>query len=204
MMNNNNCFEKLNITLPKDHPIFTDHLNYNYQHVDVKLYDSSRTFLRHSLPADYFKGEPIHDLMKKYNLGAKIFLIAPGWFYNWHRDGFRMLSFNLLLTDDDDYLTLFAHEYPKEMQVNIAQFTHQQFSRLEYTPQTFYLLNAQIPHMAINYSKKNRYVLTLATFSKTPTATLLGGPADFTPYNNLVSDLAQQGLIADASSNLNN
>lgn len=203
-MNNNGCFEKLNITLPKDHPIFTDHLNYNYQHVDVQLYDSNRTFLRHNLTADYFKGEPIYDLMKKYNLGAKIFLIESEYQYNWHRDAWRMWSFNLLLTDDDDYLTLFAHEYPKEINLDITQFTYQRFSRLKYEPQTFYLLNAQIPHMAINYSKKNRYVLTLAAFSKTPTTTLLGGPADFTSYNNLVSDLDQQGLIANASSNTNN
>ena len=203
-MMNNNCFEKLNIGISKDHPIWKDHLTYDYGHVDVESYDRNKTFLRASLPADYLKDEPIYELMVKYNLTAKIFLIQSEWQYNWHRDAFRKVAFNLLLTEDDDYLTLFAHKYPTDKGVEIQNFIYNPTTRLIYDSNKFYLLNSQIPHIAINYSKVDRYVLTIAKYEKDPLPTFYGKPANLTTYENTTNELRSMGLISDASSTINN
>jgi hypothetical protein len=203
-MNNNNCFEKLEIGIDKNHPIWDEHLTYDYGHVEIKSYDTNKTFLRTNLPKDYFKNEPIYELMIKYNLTAKIFLIQSQWQYNWHRDAFRKIAFNLLLTDNPEYLTLFAHTYPTNQKTNIENFIYSPTTRLTYEYNKFYLLNSQIPHIAINYSNIDRYVLTIANFEKEPVPTFYGESANFSFYKNIVTELTEQGLIANASSTTNN
>lgn len=192
---NNNCFRKLELHLSTTHPIWQEHLTFDYGHVDIKNYDSANTFLRANLPIKYFEGEPIYDLMVKYSLSAKIFLIQSQWQYNWHRDAFRSTAFNLLLTEDPEYLTLFAHTHSADKETDIKNFTYSPTTRLIYEPNTFYLINAQVPHIAINYSKVDRYVLTIARYEKEPLPSFFGKPVSSASYDGTVADLINQGLI---------
>lgn len=203
-MNNNNCFETTTLKLSENHPIFTEHTTWDYGHTDIKLYNKKNTFLRHSLPIEYFNGEPIYDLMKEYNLNAKVFMMEPGTVYNWHRDAWRNVAFNLLLTDDPNYLTIFAHEHPINEDLTVTKFMYTPMTQIIYEPRTFHLLNSQKPHLAIQYGKINRYLLTIANYSKIPVDSFYARPANFSEYNDLVNALTARGLIANASSNPNN
>jgi hypothetical protein len=78
------CFRKLNLGIPEDHKIFKEYRSFNYSQVEVKLYDSSKTFKQYNLPKDYFLGTEVHKVMCDLNLRASIFLIEANHFYNWH------------------------------------------------------------------------------------------------------------------------
>ena len=203
-MNNNNCFEKLNLKLSTNHSIFNEHLTFDYGHVDVRLYSENNTFLRYSLPDDYFKGEAIYEVMQQYKLKAKIFLMEPGYLYNWHRDAWRNIAFNMLLTDDPNYILAFAHTYRPAQIIDPNKFMYSPFTSLRYEPNTLYLLNSQIPHLVFNYGTVNRYLLTIAHYESQPVPSYFQKPADQTSYVATVTDLNSKGLIANASSNPNN
>ena len=203
-MNNNNCFEKLNLHLSNNHPIWAEHLNYDYGHVDVRLYSEKKTFLRYSLPDDYFKGEAIYEVMQQYKLKAKIFLMEPGYLYNWHRDAWRNIAFNMLLTDDPNYILAFAHTYRPAQIIDPNKFMYSPFTSLRYEPNTLYLLNSQIPHLVFNYGTVNRYLLTIAHYESQPVPSYFQKPADQTSYVATVTDLDSKGLIVNASGDSNN
>ena len=203
-MNNNKCFEKLNLHLSNNHSLFTEHLTFDYGHVDVRLYSENNTFLIYSLPNDYFKGEAIYDLMQEYNLKAKIFLMEPGYLYNWHRDAWRNIAFNMLLTNDPNYILAFAHNYQIDQPVEPTKFMYSPFTSLRYEPNTLYLLNSQIPHTVFNYGTINRYLLTIAHYEGEPVPSYFQKSANQISYITTVADLANKGLIANASSNTNN
>lgn len=202
-MNNNDCYETTSLKLSVNHPIFTEHTTWDYKFGNVKIYDKKNTFLRCSLPTDYFVGEPIHDLMIEFNLTAKVFMMEPGTVYNWHRDAWRNVAFNLLLTDDPNYLTIFAHDHPAEEDLIVSKFMYAPITQVIYEPRTFHLLNSQKPHLAVQYSKVNRYLLTIANYEATPVASFYNRPADTSTYVNLVNTLTERGLIVNASSTAN-
>ena len=200
-MTNNNCFEKVNIKLSDTNRLYTEFSTFDYKHTEVpqKIYEPARTFKRSEVPIDYFENEPIKELMLKYNLVAKIFLVEAEHFYNWHRDTFRYNAFNMLLQGDDDYLTLFSHKTPasspRQDILNLKDFVYKPMTRLIYEPGYFYLLNSQIPHMIVNYGKKNRYLLTLANYENKALDTFYGEMADYTKYHAVVQELKQSNLI---------
>lgn len=198
----NNCYETTKIKLSENHPIFANHTRWGYDHGNVTAYNKKNTFLRCSIPTSYFEGEPIHDIMIKYGLTAKIFMMEPGTLYNWHRDAWRHLAFNLLLSDDPNYVTVFAHEYPVEKSLDLPQFMYTPITQLVYEPKTFYLFNAQVPHLAINHGSSNRYLLTIAHYETEPVPSYLGKEADSTIYYQTVKELADQGLICTPTENL--
>jgi hypothetical protein len=121
-MNNNDCYETTALKLSANHPIFKEHTSWDFKHTDIKLYNKRNTFLRRSLPTEYFIGESIYDLMVEFNLSAKVFMMEPGTVYNWHRDAWRNVAFNLLLTDDPNYITVFAHDHPASEDLNVNKF----------------------------------------------------------------------------------
>jgi hypothetical protein len=203
-MNNNDCYETTALKLSVNHPIFKEHTSWDYKHTDIKLYSKRNTFLRYSLPTEYFEGEPIHDLMLEFNLTAKVFMMEPRTVYNWHRDAWRNIAFNLLLTDDPNYLTVFAHEHPDSEDLTVSKFMYSPITQVVYEPNTFHLLNSQKPHLAIQYSKVNRYLLTIANYETQPVDSFYGRPADSSSYVNFVNILSERGLIVNASSNPNN
>ena len=178
-----NCFKNINIELSIDNKIFKEYKNFSYQHVDIsaalqrgrdpKDVVVSSTFKRVSLPKNYFEGEAIDKLIKDFNLSLKIFLIEPGYVYNWHRDAYRHLAFNCMLGGNDDYLVLFAHEYPNGLSSSItfARYSYFPAARLVYSPRRFYTINTQIPHISINFGKEARYLLTLAEYEDNPLKT---------------------------------
>lgn len=203
-MNNNDCYETTSLRLSQTHPIFTEHTTWEYKHTDVKLYDKKNTFLRCSLPDEYFAGESIYDLMKEFNLSAKVFMMEPGTVYNWHRDAWRNFAFNLLLTDDPSYLTIFAHDHPADENLLVHKFMYAPITQVIYKPRTFHLLNSQKPHLAVQYGNVNRYLLTIANYGPAPVASFYNKPADSTDYINLVNTFSERGLLENASSNTNN
>ncbi len=174
------CFLETNLELSEDSKIFNEYKNFNYQHIDIPNANgrerqssdvvTSSTFKRVSLPRDYFKNEKIDNFIQKFNLSVKIFLIEPGYVYNWHRDTYRHLAFNCMLGGDDNYLVLFSHEYPNGLHphVTFAHYSYFPFTRLIYNPRKFYILNTQIPHISINFGSEPRYLLTLAEYENKP------------------------------------
>ena len=192
---NSNCHITTSLTLSKNHPIFKEHTQWDYKHTESNLYKKENTFLRCSVPTEYFAGEQIYDLMQEYDLKAHIFMTEPGTVYNWHRDAWRNFSFNLLLTDDSNYLTCFAYDHPDNEDLNVLKFIYAPITQVIYKPRTFHLFNSQKPHIAIQYSKVNRYILTISNVTKTPVASFYNMPADSTGYINMVKSLNERGLI---------
>lgn len=196
----NNCFEKLNISLSAENKLFSEYESFTYDYANVKEYERERTFLRCSLPFSYFENEPIGELMKKKNLTAKIFLIQSSHLYNWHRDAFRYMSFNMMLSNNPEYLTLFADRYPTDQNIDTRKFMYTPVTRLVYEPRVFYMLNSQVPHIAINYGITNRYLLTIGKFEKDPIPPFYSGTTDSTNYIDAVNELKNSNLINDANS----
>jgi hypothetical protein len=175
---NNDCYETTSLKLSVDHPIYQEHTTWDYKHTDIKLYNKRNTFLRRSLPTEYFAGEPIHDLMLEFNLTAKVFMMEPNTVYNWHRDAWRNVAFNLLLTDDPNYITIFAHDHPEHEDLSVSKFMYAPITQVKYEPYTFHLLNSQKPHLAIQYGTVNRYLLTIAKYEPTPVNSFYSKTAD--------------------------
>lgn len=185
-------YETLNVWLPEELPLYQKYKDLNYKQVDTGYYEIDKTFIRAALSIREFESAPVlYDLMQKYKMMAKIFMLEPNTTYNWHADAFRFVAFNCLLTpDDDNYLTLFCND--------ISRFESLYFKtkRLVYEPRRFYLFNTQVPHIVTNYSDKARYLLTIAPYvaEKIPN----DGKAinrDFSYFLNLVNELKEQGLI---------
>ena len=196
-MNNNNCFEKINIRLSDTNKLYTELKNFEYRHTEVpqKIYEAARTFKRCEVPIDYFENEPIKDLMLKYKLEAKIFLVESNHFYNWHRDTFSYNAFNMLLHGDDNYLTLFSHKTLPSEKLILTDFIYKPMTRLIYEPGYFYLLNSQIPHMVVNYGEVNRYILTLASYENKALGAWYGENANYSKYDEMVKELKEINLI---------
>jgi hypothetical protein len=197
-MDNNNCFEKLNIKLSPDNPLFDDCKNFEYIQ-KVNPVGKKNTFPQHNLTnyRKYFYNEPILKLIEKYNLEPKIFQVAPGWFYNWHRDGFRQAAFNLSLSRNSDSIVLFAHEYPNYNKPYITMESYSYFptTRIQYEQDTLYLVNIQIPHCSINVGTEPRYLLTMGNFTKVLVDSFENNEPDIEYYKSLIETLTIDGFI---------
>jgi hypothetical protein len=194
----NNCFEKLNIKLSPDNKLFEDCKEFEYIQV-VNHVGKKNTFPQFVLKdyKRYFHNEPILKIIEKYNLEPKLFQIEPGWFYNWHRDGFRHAAFNLPLSRDDDYLVLFAHEFPNynKPQITLEGYSYFPTTRIQYEQDTLYLVNTQIPHCSINFGTEPRYLLTMAEFTNYVVDSAKNNEPDIPYYTALVDKLVFDGFI---------
>jgi hypothetical protein len=190
-----NCYEKLNLWLSDDNPIYEDCKTLNYDYVDAKLFKGRDTFLRAPPTVEHFKNEPkLVEIMKKYGLMPQVFLLEPNTVYNWHVDAFRYFAINCLLSDDDDYLTIFIND------LKYVSRQHQYFpaTRLKYEPRRFYILNSHVPHFVANYSDKPRHMLTIAQITKNRVSNPENpAKSDFSHFLNMVSDLREMGLVGD-------
>ena len=184
-MMNNNCFEKLNIGLLPTNKLFEDCKTFDYGHVDVAKREGkagriaedvevTATFRQHKVPLEYFKNEPILELIQE---------------------------FNLTLTQDDQYLVMFAHEHKKDLFMP-KDYIYFPYTRLTYEPNKFYLLNTQIPHNSINYGMVPRYVLSMGYYELDPLRTK--GPITYDYYYSTINKLKEKNLVGNASSNINN
>lgn len=196
------CFRKLNLGIPDDHKIFKEYKSFNYGHVEVrnKIYDSSRTFKQHHLPKDYFLGTELYKVMCDLNLEASIFLVEANHFYNWHRDAWRNMSLNLTLSEDENYLVLFAPD--ADPKVSARFMIYERCIELRYEYKKFTLLNTQIPHFTVTQGITDRYLLTIAHYSGKPTESQKKLPCDdYTEFENTLEYFIQQGLVnnGDAS-----
>lgn len=208
----NECFTKLNIGLLPTNKLFEDCKTFDYGHVDVarragkdgRVADDVEviaTFRQHKVPLEYFKDEPILELIHEFNLLPKILLIEPGHIYNWHRDAYRATAFNLMLTQDDQYLVMFAHEHKKDSFMP-RDYIYFPYTNLNYETNQFYLLNTQIPHNSINYGTVTRYVLSMGYYELNPLKTK--GPITYDHYYSTINKLKEKNLVGNASSNINN
>lgn len=198
-MNNNYCYEELTIKLSADNPLLTEYKSLPCGHIEVpgNLYDSKNTFKQCTVPMHYFKNEPIGEIINKYNLTPKLFLIEAGYAYNWHRDAFRFMTINMSLEESPDYLVVFSHEYPHDTDghIKLNKFTYKPVTKIKYEPRSFYVFNTQIPHLSINHSNVDRYVLTIAKFQSTPVPSFFNEQADQSHYFKFINDLKNQNLI---------
>jgi hypothetical protein len=189
------CFRKLKLDLPEDHKIFKEFKDFDYGQVEVKnkTYDKTKTFKQFHLPKDYFAETALQKVMNDLNLHASIFLIEGFHFYNWHRDAWRNITFNLTLNNDSDYLVLFAPEAnPNEP---TSSMMYERYVELQYDDRKFVLLNTQVPHLTVTKGPINRYLLTIAHYSGEPTKSLKNQPCDFSEYNKTIKYLEDHGLI---------
>lgn len=187
----NECFTKLNLKLSKDNPIWKEYRNYECDHLEITKYypekentensKLSDTFKQAWLPIEWFeKEEQLYNIMQKYDLKPKLFLVEAGYCYNWHKDGFRSITLNVDLDSGPDYMVLYSDN----------KHLYTPITRLEYEPGSVYLLNTQKFHISINYGKTDRYILTLSKFEK---QALTGSPQQ--PYLEILQDLKDQGLV---------
>ena len=198
-MNNNYCHEKLNFKLSANNPLLAEYKNLYCDHIEVvkNLYSSKDTFKQCTVPMHYFEKEPIGEIIKKYNLTPKLFLIESKYAYNWHRDAFRFMTINMSLGESQDYLVAFSHDYPHDTDghLKLNKFTYKPITNLVYDPRSFYVFNTQIPHITINYGDTDRYVLTIAKFMDTPVPSFFNEQADQSHYFKFVEDLKSQNLV---------
>lgn len=186
-------YEPLNIWLPEDLPLYQKYKDLKYKQVDTGAYEIDKTFERAGLSMKEFESVPaLLDLIKKYKMLSKVFMLLPNTTYNWHVDAFRYVAFNCLLTtDDSNYLTLFCDELEK---YNLVYF---KTKRLVYEPRRFYLFNTQVPHIITNYSDKPRYLISIAPYfaDKISNDNVKATDRNFSTYLKIVEDLKLQGLI---------
>ena len=183
------CYRKLNLWLDEENSILQEYKTYEYKHRDTTDTDKRNTFLQYHPPVELFNNNPkLSEVITKYNLRSNIFTMEPNTTYNWHRDATRYAAFNCLLGDDPDYLTVFASDSESTKPMYFSS------ERLVYEKNRFYLLNTQVPHLVVNYSNNYRSVLTLGVHAETR---LNQQPPDFTQFNELLSKVMNDDLIAD-------
>lgn len=196
------CFKQLNLGLSPNNPLFEDCKRFDYDHVDVARREGkngrtdqdvpvSSTFKQHRVSLDYFKDEPILEVIQAFNLMPKILMIQPNHIYNWHRDSYRATAFNLMLSNDDNYLVMFCYDKEKN-QVPPKGSVYFPYVKLEYQPNKFYLLNTQVPHNSINYGTEPRYVLSMGYYELDPLDTEKIG---FYYYRNALAQLKDRNLL---------
>ena len=182
----NNCFEKLNIKLPKNNKLFDDCKNFDYVRV-VNHVGKKNTFPQYNLTnyRQYFYNEPILELIEKYKLEPKIFQVEPG------------SAFNLSLSRNSDSVVLFAHEYPNYNKPYITMESYSYFptTRIQYEQDTLYLVNIQIPHCSINVGTEPRYLLTMGNFTKVLVDSFENNEPDIEYYKSLIETLTIDGFI---------
>lgn len=192
------CFIKLNLGIPEEHKIFKEYKSFVYDQVPVKnnVYNSAKTFKQHHLPKDYFLGTELYNVMCDLNLHASIFLIESNHFYNWHRDAWRNISLNFTLSEDENYLVLFAPDAdPKE---HTGFMMYERYLELKYDYQKFVLFNTQIPHFTITTGMEDRYLLSIASYSGGPTNALKKLPCDdFSEFENTLQYFTERDLVID-------
>jgi hypothetical protein len=185
---------KLNLGIPKDHRLYRDYLNFSYDQVEVKdnMYDKSLTFKQLILPKDYFSGLEIGEIIDELGLVPKIFLIESYHVYNWHRDAFRNIAFNLTINPDTDYIVMFAPDF--SIDKSEKNMKYERIEEIRYDSGKFILLNTQVPHITINRGTTNRYLLTIAKYSDGTNA-LLKKPLDFSEFENTIKYLQEKKLL---------
>ena len=191
------CFRKLKLKLSSDNKLYQDYRNFNYDHVDVKnkIYNKNRTFKQVPVPLEYFEDEDLFSVMQDLRLTPTIFLIEPKHCYNWHRDAWRNIAFNTMLNDDPDYLVLFAPEHPEDIPPGRMMYTRTE--EVRYDPGSFVLFNTQVPHISINTSTANRYLLTIAHYSGEQTKSLKGETVTYEEYSEVVQYLKDRDLLEE-------
>lgn len=199
-MSDTSCFEKLNIKLSENNPLFKDYKTFEYKQIEVGIFHKSRTFRQFRVSASYFENEPIGEVIKKFNLVPTIFLIEAGYCYNWHRDAFRFAAYNMMLSDDPNYVVAFAPEYTADLKVE-AMPLYTPITQLIYEPRNFYVLNTQIAHLSINCSNTDRYILTLASYIRMYGSDIRSGNRSY--YNEVIEELKKLNFIDDTDSNTN-
>jgi len=183
------CYKKLNLWLDEENPVLQEYKTYEYQQRGGTDTDKANTFLQYYPPVELFNNnKKLSEVIAKYNLRSTIFTMKPNSIYSWHRDVTRYAAFNCLLGDDPDYLTVFATD------METTRLIYFSSERLIYEKNRFYLFNTQVPHLVVNYSNNYRSVLTLGVHAE---SRLNNQPPDFTQFNELLSNVTQDGLIAE-------
>lgn len=187
--------KRLSLNVPKNHRLYKDYLNFSYDHVEVKnnIYDRNSTFKRCNLPKNYFDELEIGEIIHEFDLSPKIFCIESNHVYNWHRDSFRNIAFNLTINPDTDYIVMFAPDYISSRNEKII---YERIEEIKYDDSKFILFNTQIPHITINRGSTNRYLLTIARYVE-GTNSLLNKELDFSEFNKTVNYLEKKQLIEE-------
>lgn len=103
------------------------------------------------VPFDLAFSDPVlHMLGLQHELAVGILRLDPYTTYDWHVDGRRGVSVNMLLNDVKSSCLF---------EVSSDEATHR-FTELKYAPKAYYLFNNQVPHMVINYAQ-SRYVMSV-------------------------------------------
>jgi len=103
------------------------------------------------VPFDIAFSDPIlYMLGMQHKLAVGILRLDPYTTYDWHVDGRRGVSINMLLNDVKSSCMF---------EVGHDEATHT-FLELKYTPKTYYVFNNQVPHMVINFAE-SRYLMSV-------------------------------------------
>lgn len=100
----------------------------------------------------------LSSIYKKYPFNAALLIMEPETIYNWHSDGERRATINMLVNDAES-ICIFMD--PDEEQGMVNHITE-----LKYRPMSYYLFNTEHRHLSINQSAKPRFLFSVEFHSK--------------------------------------
>lgn len=129
------------------------------------------------LPVNFIlENEPI---LAKINAFSKIdklgvLLVRKNTVYNWHKDAYRGVAINLLLSTEHDSHCLFTRDWVSTVSDTVE---------LKYKPDTFYIFNNQCPHMVVN-TDQDRYLFSVE-FEKSKESLTFFNVKSWSEINNI-------------------
>lgn len=101
-----------------------------------------------------FEDDPdIYKIIKHFNCEDRlsVFKVGPSCSYDWHSDTIRGAAFNLLLNSFDSMIVFGESSIYR---------SHNNLCRLQYEPNTYFLLNVSKQHCVFNFDEA-RYIVSI-------------------------------------------
>lgn len=105
---------------------------------------------------EFIREPALRDIDSQFTINrAAILKTDPYQLYAWHKDEYRGVCINMILTPEWPSHCLFGRD---------KDYTNKYFTELNYEPDTFYVFNNQVSHCVINFDQP-RYMFSVE-FSK--------------------------------------
>ena len=106
----------------------------------------------------FLKDSFLSDMYKKYPFNAALLIMEPGTIYNWHKDGRRKATINMVVNATES-ICIFMD--PSEEQAMVNHITE-----LRYQAGSYYLFNTEHRHLVVNQDVKPRFLFSVEFHDK--------------------------------------
>tara|TARA_R110000824_G_C14888028_1_gene644128 strand:+ start:119 stop:655 length:537 start_codon:yes stop_codon:yes gene_type:complete len=111
-------------------------------------------FVAKVIPKEIFlKDSFLSNMYKKYPFNAALLIMEPGTIYNWHKDGRRKATINMVVKDTES-ICIFMDPSEEQSMVN-------HITELKYQPMSYYLFNTEHRHLVVNKDIKPRFLFSV-------------------------------------------